>query len=76
MKQKKEIPSTKSIPEKVEQNINAESQEISRELSAFNINSNIDDKISSIIIKRSENRVMDSPLKKGKSSIPSELWIG
>ena len=76
MTPKKEIPRTKKNPEKVGQSILSESLEISRELSALRVNSNIDDTISSIIIKRFDNTVKERPLKKGESNIHSEIWIG
>lgn len=76
MTPKKEIPGTKKNPEKVGQSILSESLEISRELSALRVNSNIDDTISSIIIKRFDKTVKERPLKKGESNIHSEIWIG
>ena len=50
--------------------------EISKEKSPSTIDVKIDDTFSSIIVKKSENRVKESPLKKSKSTVPSELWLG
>ena len=36
----------------------------------------IDDTVSSIIVKQSQSIVKESLLKKGKSNMPSELWLG
>jgi hypothetical protein len=36
----------------------------------------IDDTVSSIIIKKSQTLVKESLLKKGKTNMPSELWLG
>ncbi|MBL1213353.1 MAG: hypothetical protein HND52_08350 [Ignavibacteriae bacterium] len=36
----------------------------------------IDDTVSSIIIKKSQTLVKEGLFKKGKSNMPSELWLG
>ena len=73
---KKEELQTKKKPKDSKFTNHFESHDNADELSDQEIKVQIDDTVNSIIMKKFENRVKESPLKKGKSSVPSEHWIG